>query len=131
MDTSFPSAYRVMLVVDAALQSAASATAVTVDDLGTRSSLASGLTPNREQEEPVINSEPTTLPVPNPAYGRLALGTAPDSWGIWFPDDPQQPHWARFSTRSFMPASGPSSSARSATCPRIPNSSRTNWASAD
>ena len=40
MDTSFPSAYRVMLVVDAALQSAESATAVTVDDLGTRSSLA-------------------------------------------------------------------------------------------
>jgi inosose dehydratase len=44
----------------------------------------------------VINSEPTTLPVPNPAYARLALGTAPDSWGIWFPDDPQQPHWSTF-----------------------------------
>jgi hypothetical protein len=33
MDTSFPSAYRVMLVVDAAQQSAASGTSIVVDDL--------------------------------------------------------------------------------------------------
>lgn len=33
MDTSFPSAYRVMLVVDAAQQSAATGAAVVVDDL--------------------------------------------------------------------------------------------------
>src|SRR5262245_33621428 len=30
------------------------------------------------------------------AYPRLHLGTAPDSWGIWFPDDPKQPHWSTF-----------------------------------
>jgi len=29
-------------------------------------------------------------------YARLHLGTAPDSWGIWFPDDPKQPHWSTF-----------------------------------
>lgn len=29
-------------------------------------------------------------------YSRLHLGTAPDSWGIWFPDDAKQPHWATF-----------------------------------
>jgi len=33
---------------------------------------------------------------PKPEYARLHLGTAPDSSGIWFPDDPQQPHWSAF-----------------------------------
>ena len=33
---------------------------------------------------------------PKPEYSRLHLGTAPDSWGIWFPDDPKQPHWTQF-----------------------------------
>ena len=32
----------------------------------------------------------------NSEYTRLRLGTAPDSWGIWFPDDPKQPHWSTF-----------------------------------
>ncbi|MEE3852937.1 sugar phosphate isomerase/epimerase [Gordonia sp. LSe1-13] len=32
----------------------------------------------------------------NPTFSRLSLGTAPDSWGIWFPDDPKQPHWSTF-----------------------------------
>lgn len=27
---------------------------------------------------------------------RLRLGTAPDSWGVWFPDDPNQVPWDRF-----------------------------------
>lgn len=27
---------------------------------------------------------------------RLRLGTAPDSWGVWFPDDPRQLPWQRF-----------------------------------
>lgn len=27
---------------------------------------------------------------------RLRLGTAPDSWGVWFPDDPKQVPWHRF-----------------------------------
>lgn len=26
----------------------------------------------------------------------LRIGTAPDSWGVWFPDDPQQVPWQRF-----------------------------------
>ena len=29
-------------------------------------------------------------------YPQLRLGTAPDSWGVWFPDDPRQVPWARF-----------------------------------
>ena len=33
---------------------------------------------------------------PKPEYSPLHLGTAPDSWGIWFPDDPKQPHWSQF-----------------------------------
>lgn len=26
----------------------------------------------------------------------LFIGTAPDSWGVWFPDDPRQTPWQRF-----------------------------------
>ena len=26
----------------------------------------------------------------------LRIGTAPDSWGVWFPDDPNQVPWRRF-----------------------------------
>jgi inosose dehydratase len=26
----------------------------------------------------------------------VRIGTAPDSWGVWFPDDPQQVPWQRF-----------------------------------
>ncbi|MES4906399.1 MULTISPECIES: sugar phosphate isomerase/epimerase [unclassified Streptomyces] len=31
-----------------------------------------------------------------PAPGRIRVGSAPDSWGVWFPDDPQQVPWQRF-----------------------------------
>ncbi|GAB2784876.1 sugar phosphate isomerase/epimerase family protein [Streptomyces daliensis] len=27
---------------------------------------------------------------------RLRVGSAPDSWGVWFPDDPHQVPWSRF-----------------------------------
>src|ERR1700754_2152772 len=30
------------------------------------------------------------------AYRRLRLGSCPDSWGVWFADDPQQTPWQRF-----------------------------------
>ncbi|GAA4543101.1 sugar phosphate isomerase/epimerase [Pseudonocardia xishanensis] len=32
----------------------------------------------------------------NPPLLNLHLGTAPDSWGVWFPDDPAQIPWHRF-----------------------------------
>jgi len=32
----------------------------------------------------------------NLALGRLRLGTAPDSWGVWFPEHPRQVPWTRF-----------------------------------
>ncbi|MGW0699215.1 sugar phosphate isomerase/epimerase family protein [Streptomyces sp. NPDC002867] len=31
-----------------------------------------------------------------PALNRIRVGSAPDSWGVWFPDDPQQVPWQRF-----------------------------------
>ncbi|MFD9498826.1 sugar phosphate isomerase/epimerase family protein [Streptomyces sp. NPDC060035] len=31
-----------------------------------------------------------------PAPARIHIGSAPDSWGVWFPDDPQQVPWERF-----------------------------------
>src|SRR3982751_1358397 len=27
---------------------------------------------------------------------RLRLGTAPDSWGVWFPEDPHQVTWRQY-----------------------------------
>ncbi|NKI40304.1 sugar phosphate isomerase/epimerase family protein [Streptomyces physcomitrii] len=27
---------------------------------------------------------------------RIRIGSAPDSWGVWFPDDPRQVDWRRF-----------------------------------
>src|SRR5262249_8014472 len=36
-------------------------------------------------------------PSPAGAAGtRLRLGTAPDSWGVWFADDPRQLPWRQF-----------------------------------
>ena len=26
---------------------------------------------------------------------NITLGTAPDSWGVWFPNDPKQTPWNR------------------------------------
>jgi inosose dehydratase len=31
-----------------------------------------------------------------PDLSKLHLGTAPDSWGVWYPDDPRQTPWPRF-----------------------------------
>ncbi|WP_405617790.1 sugar phosphate isomerase/epimerase [Streptomyces sp. NBC_01511] len=31
-----------------------------------------------------------------PPLNRIRVGSAPDSWGVWFPDDPQQVPWQRF-----------------------------------
>ncbi len=33
---------------------------------------------------------------PPPALARLTLGTAPDSWGVWFPTDPHQVGWQQY-----------------------------------
>jgi inosose dehydratase len=30
------------------------------------------------------------------AYPKLRLGTAPDSWGVWYAEDPQQVSWVQF-----------------------------------
>jgi inosose dehydratase len=39
----------------------------------------------------------TTSPAPVPAdLSRLRLGTAPDSWGVWFPEDSNQVSWTQF-----------------------------------
>ncbi len=38
----------------------------------------------------------TTTPAPGADLSRLRLGTAPDSWGVWFPDDPHQVPWRQF-----------------------------------
>jgi len=37
-----------------------------------------------------------TTPTAPAGRDRLRLGTAPDSWGVWFPQDPRQVPWQRF-----------------------------------
>ena len=38
----------------------------------------------------------TTLGGPGEQDRRIRVGTAPDSWGVWFPDDDRQMPWGRF-----------------------------------
>ncbi|MEU8518034.1 sugar phosphate isomerase/epimerase [Streptomyces sp. NBC_01216] len=35
------------------------------------------------------------MTTPSP-LSRIRIGSAPDSWGVWFPDDPRQVPWRRF-----------------------------------
>lgn len=39
--------------------------------------------------------------------GNLCLGSAPDSWGVWFPEDEHQVAYTRFLPSSPMPPSSP------------------------
>jgi inosose dehydratase len=41
-------------------------------------------------------SSPSSSPGSTASTNRLRVGSAPDSWGVWFPDDEQQPPWRRF-----------------------------------
>ena len=43
-------------------------------------------------------TDTTTTPAAAAAGANpgLRIGTAPDSWGVWFPDDPKQVPWQRF-----------------------------------
>jgi inosose dehydratase len=38
----------------------------------------------------------TATPSSGSTRSRLRLGSCPDSWGVWFPDDPAQTPWHRF-----------------------------------
>ena len=72
----------------------------------------------------------TTTRTPGADLSRLRLGTAPDSWGVWFPDDPHQVPWQRFLDEVVEGATAGSSSVPTATCPPTPGSCRTSWAGA-
>ncbi|MFB7862585.1 MULTISPECIES: sugar phosphate isomerase/epimerase family protein [unclassified Streptomyces] len=37
-----------------------------------------------------------TNPTNRAQPSRIRIGSAPDSWGVWFPDDPRQVPWQRF-----------------------------------
>lgn len=39
---------------------------------------------------------PRTSSASVPALSRIRVGSAPDSWGVWFADDPRQVPWQRF-----------------------------------
>ncbi|MET9931051.1 MULTISPECIES: sugar phosphate isomerase/epimerase [unclassified Streptomyces] len=44
---------------------------------------------------PQSSSPDSAPPIPS-APSRIRVGSAPDSWGVWFPDDPRQVPWQRF-----------------------------------
>ena len=46
------------------------------------------LMPETSPAAPAVAEDGTASP--------LLIGTAPDSWGVWFPDDPKQTPWQRF-----------------------------------
>lgn len=50
--------------------------------------LKEGEVTTAEARTPVTAEDGTTSPV--------FIGTAPDSWGVWFPEDPRQTPWHRF-----------------------------------
>ncbi|KKZ74142.1 sugar phosphate isomerase/epimerase family protein [Streptomyces showdoensis] len=42
-------------------------------------------------------SQPSSPSPSSPSsLSRIRVGSAPDSWGVWFPDDPRQVPWQRF-----------------------------------
>ncbi|UNO41939.1 sugar phosphate isomerase/epimerase [Streptomyces sp. MST-110588] len=45
---------------------------------------------------PRADASPQAAPGPPPVLHRIRVGSAPDSWGVWFPDDPRQVPWRRF-----------------------------------
>ncbi len=49
---------------------------------------------------------------------RLRLGTCPDSWGVWFAEDPLQTPWERFLDEVAEVGYQWLELDRSATCPR-------------
>ncbi len=49
----------------------------------------------RDQAGRIISPMSTTGPEAR-GHARLRLGTCPDSWGVWFADDPLQTPWPRF-----------------------------------
>ncbi|MFC7920577.1 sugar phosphate isomerase/epimerase family protein [Streptomyces cinereoruber] len=51
------------------------------------------------QPSPQTSYQPPSQPSPSStpsAPTRIRVGSAPDSWGVWFPDDPRQVPWQRF-----------------------------------
>jgi inosose dehydratase len=44
----------------------------------------------------MTDSASTAAGGPRRTRSRLRLGSCPDSWGVWFPDDPNQTPWHRF-----------------------------------
>jgi inosose dehydratase len=44
----------------------------------------------------MTDSASTAAGGPGRTRSRLRLGSCPDSWGVWFPDDPNQTPWHRF-----------------------------------
>lgn len=48
------------------------------------------------EEGVLVDVFPSRTPAQPPDLSRVRLGSAPDSWGVWFPDHPGQVPWQRF-----------------------------------
>ena len=56
----------------------------------------------------------------------ILVGSAPDSWGVWFPDDPNQTPYTRFLDEVADSGYSGSSWGRTAICPPTRRSCPTN-----
>lgn len=52
--------------------------------------------PEAEDLKAPVTASPKGPPDMTAPLDRIRVGSAPDSWGVWFPDDPQQVPWERF-----------------------------------
>jgi inosose dehydratase len=43
-----------------------------------------------------MSAQSQAEPAQQRSTGRIRVGSAPDSWGVWFPDDPAQVPWQQF-----------------------------------
>ena len=58
--------------------------------------VAEAATPWRRSSRSSASAAEPGSPGMTVATRRLALGSCPDSWGVWFADDPRQTPWQRF-----------------------------------
>ncbi|CAM5619995.1 Xylose isomerase-like TIM barrel domain-containing protein OS=Streptomyces fumanus OX=67302 GN=GCM10018772_35600 PE=4 SV=1 [Streptomyces fumanus] len=64
------------------------------------------------------------------ALDRIRVGSAPDSWGVWFPDDPHQVPWERFLDEVAEAGYSWIEMGPYGICPPTPPASPTRWTGA-
>ena len=74
-----------------------------------------------------MSAQSQAAPAQQQSTGRIRVGSAPDSWGVWFPDDPQQVPWQRFLDEVSACGYEWIELGPTATCPPIRHSCPMSW----